>query len=795
MSKSVGLPANFNTYHAMRGTNWNNEIAVISNLRGEPSIRTLYKPKKGEMVTEVDLHFDGDRLMFSSIGSHGRWHLFEMKVDGTGLKQISPGNFPDVDFFDSCYLPNGNIAVTSGAGYQGLPCVGGGSPMASMFLLNPKEKTVRQLTFEQDSDWCPTVLNNGRLVYLRWEYTDTPHYFTRVLFHCNPDGTEQMEYYGSNSYFPNAFFYARPIPGRSGKLVGIAGGHHGIGRSGRMLILDPARSRFEASGVVQEIPGYGKKVPALIKDALVNGVWPQFVHPWPLSEKYHLVASKPSGGSLWGIYLVDVFDNMIPVMEVDGSALLEPIPLQKRKTPPIIPDKVQLGEKYANVYLYDVYTGPGLVGIPRGLVKKLRVIAYHFCYNKTGGHASVGVESAWDVKRILGTVPVGADGSAFFKVPANTPLAVQPLDAEGRALQLMQSWFVAMPGENVSCVGCHDKQNMSPPGAPTSASRRIASDIDPWYGPIRPFSFKCEVQPVLDKYCVGCHDGKDRKKPNFTRNDARSYQKDEAYLALHPFVRRPGPESDYHMFKPMEYHATTSELVQMLRKGHHNVKLDREAWERLYTWIDLNVPWRGKWGPRAWRGQDQRKRRQELAMLYANVDDDPEGEHDRCIADYSKRTPVTPVKPKPLPRVTARAPKVSGWPFDAATAKKRQAAAGAQKSIDLGGGQSIKLVRIPAGDFVMGSRDGFPDERPLSRVKIEQPFWMGATEITNAQYKLFDQTHNSRFIDQQWKDHTTPGYPANQPGQPVIRISWKRAMAFCKWLSDKTGMNVTLPTE
>ncbi|MHC4202885.1 MAG: TolB-like translocation protein, partial [Planctomycetota bacterium] len=261
----------------MRGTNWNNEIAVISNLRGEPSIRTLYKPKKGEMVTEVDLHFDGDRLMFSSIGSHGRWHLFEMKVDGTGLKQISPGNFPDVDFFDSCYLPNGNIAVTSGAGYQGLPCVGGGSPMASMFLLNPKEKTVRQLTFEQDSDWCPTVLNNGRLVYLRWEYTDTPHYFTRVLFHCNPDGTEQMEYYGSNSYFPNAFFYARPVPGRSGKIVGVAGGHHGIGRSGRMLILDPAKSRFEASGVVQEIPGYGKKVPAVIKDALVNGVWPQFV--------------------------------------------------------------------------------------------------------------------------------------------------------------------------------------------------------------------------------------------------------------------------------------------------------------------------------------------------------------------------------------------------------------------------------------------------------------------------------------------------------------------------------------
>ena len=104
-------------------------------------------------------------------------------------------------------------------------------------------------------------------------------------------------------------------------------------------------------------------------------------------------------------------------------------------------------------------------------------------------------------------------------------------------------------------------------------------------------------------------------------------------------------------------------------------------------------------------------------MLYANVDDDPEGEHDRCIAENSRRGPVTPVKPKPLPEVTARAPKVSGWPFDAATAKKRQAAAGeAQKSIDLGGGQIIKLVRIPAGEFVMGSADGYPDERPRAKL-------------------------------------------------------------------------------
>lgn len=80
-------------------------------------------------------------------------------------------------------------------------------------------------------------------------------------------------------------------------------------------------------------------------------------------------------------------------------------------------------------------------------------------------------------------------------------------------------------------------------------------------------------------------------------------------------------------------------------------------------------------------------------------------------------------------------------------------------------------------------------------VKVDRPFWMGSFEITNAQYALFDSKHNSRYIDQQWKDHTTAGYPANLPDQPVIRISWQNAEAFCKWLSEKTGQAFTLPTE
>ena len=73
-------------------------------------------------------------------------------------------------------------------------------------------RNIHQVCFEQDHDYCPVVLNNGRVLYLRWDYTDTPHVWNRILMSMNPDGTGQMEYYGSGSYWPNAVFYARPIP-------------------------------------------------------------------------------------------------------------------------------------------------------------------------------------------------------------------------------------------------------------------------------------------------------------------------------------------------------------------------------------------------------------------------------------------------------------------------------------------------------------------------------------------------------------------------------------------------------
>ncbi|MEI7733791.1 MAG: hypothetical protein WCO56_29775 [Verrucomicrobiota bacterium] len=494
-----------------------NEIATLAFKQSDTRMTTLYKPAQNWFVGDVDLNFDADRMLFSSIGTQNRWQVFEIKADGTGLRQVSKGAAPDVDNYDPMYLPDGRIIFDSSATFQGVPCVGGKDYVANLHIMNADGTGVRRLCFDQDNDWCPVMLPNGRVMYLRWEYTDSAHYFSRVLMSMNPDGTGQTEFYGSDSYWPNSLFYARPLPGSDTKFVGIISGHHGVRRMGEMVLFDAAKGRQEDSGAIQRIPGYGKPVKGIIKDRLVDDSWPKFLHPYPITDKLFLVAAQLSAKSTWGIYLADIYDNLVLLKQEPGYALFEPLPLRKTTRPPAIVDKVNLSDPNASVYIHNVYSGDGLKGVPRGTVKSLRVFQYEYAYRNMGGHYYVGMEGPWDVRRIIGTVPVCEDGSAMFKIPANRPVAVQPLDAHGQALQQMRSWFVGMPGENVSCVGCHEKQNQSTALTVASAARMEPVLPTPWHGPKRGFSFLREVQPVLDQYCVGCHDGQGQAagRPNF----------------------------------------------------------------------------------------------------------------------------------------------------------------------------------------------------------------------------------------------------------------------------------------
>ena len=232
------------TSDTIRRTGWDNEISELSNLRGEVKVRTVYRHPNKSVMKHMDLHFDGKRIMFSGVGANGRWGILEVNTQGENVKELTPSDQKDIQWFDGCYLPEeGYIVGCSTAGMQGLPCVNGSQPMVNIYKVNTKTKAVRQLTFEQDSDWHPRVHHDGRVMYLRWEYTDTPHYFARYMFHMNPDGTSQMELWGSGSYFPTAYCWARPIPNHSSMIVGTVSGHHSKSETGRLVLINPALGR------------------------------------------------------------------------------------------------------------------------------------------------------------------------------------------------------------------------------------------------------------------------------------------------------------------------------------------------------------------------------------------------------------------------------------------------------------------------------------------------------------------------------------------------------------------------
>ncbi len=974
----LGLPANWNGNASLPRQGYDDEIAVLSPVRPDGKLTTLYQPERDVFVGDLNLNWDGQRLLFSSLASNNTWQVFEIGVDGKGLRQVTPDDAKDVDNYNACYLPDGALLFSSTATFLGVPCVFGSSYIGNLYRLETNA-SIRQVTFEQEHDWHPTVMPDGRILYTRWEYTDASHSNSRMLFQMNPDGTDQRAFRGSGSWFPGSLFYAKPVPGHPGRVVGIASGHHGVARVGRLLIFETPEGRADGNGIAQEIPGRGKVVEPIVRDQLIQG-YPQFLMPWPLGDpstalgagKYFLVSCKPDAVAPWGIYLVDVFDNITLLKELPGEALFEPIPLRATERPPVIPSRVDLTKSEATVHIHDLYEGPGLAGVPRGTVKALRLVGYEFSRRGNGGlYGTIGSDGPWDMRRVIGTVPVEADGSVKFKLPANTPLMFQPLDEKGQALQLMRTWITAMPGETVSCAGCHEDPGVAPMRRASRASQAAPATITPWYGPTRGFSFTREVQPVLDKYCVSCHgstpltaggstaltagDGTRTNRPNFkggiplagwTSQMAGHWggggKFTTAYWELQRYVRRPGIESDRGLFTPLEFHFSTTELGQLLRKGHHGVQLDAEAYSRLVTWADQNAPFYGRWGDVPGINTNNlclmNQRLLESRRKYAPMGpfDDPE------IMPETPPFDTTPVKPSDNPQSAIHNSQLDGWPFsadDAVRLQKQSTPSGApalqliplvkqagtppppvrakfvrvwagpakwlqiaeaeiisggrnvalgqpaKQSSTYGGGWDAKnavdgkregqathsrngdhewweveladacvieklefwprpgvcavrlaeakvelldaqrnvvwervtpktigdkvtfnvgtpasqtdlaVAWIPAGEFLMGSADGHTDERPVHRQKIARGFWMTRCEITNEQFKQFDPQHESGTEDRHGYQFGVTGYPLDAANQPVVRVSWDEAQAYCRWLSQKLGKRVTLPTE
>jgi hypothetical protein len=590
-------------------------------------VRTLLADAKG-VIRNPDVSYDGRRILFSWKKDLHKddYHLYEMDAASGQVRQLTDGG--GVADYEGCYLPDGGIMFNSTRCVQTVDCWW--TEVSNLYRCDADGRQLRRLTYDQVHDNYPTVTHDGRVLYTRWDYNDRGQLYPQPLFEMNPDGTSQTEFYGNNSWFPTTIIHARGLPG-SRHVIAIATGHHSD-QSGKLILIDPAKGRQENDGVQLIAPVRATKAERI--DAYGQD-GDQFQYPYPLSETDFLVTYAPKnpgrdGRKGFGIYWMDVDGHRELLVWDDAVSCNQPVPVVARSRPRLRPSTVDERKTTGTYYVQDVYAGPGLKDVPRGTIKSLRVVALDYRAagvgnNGNGGPAGGALVSTpvainngtWDVKRVLGSVPVEADGSAYFTVPARTPVYFQLLDAKGYTVQSMRSWSTLQPGERASCVGCHESKNSVPP-VTTYAQRNGPRELQPFYGPARGFSYAKEIQPIWDKHCVRCHTGEKDKPFSLLatpREDTKAKRFwTESYLNLtqhgkpNKFVNWLNVQSIPPMLPPYFAGAVKSDLLKQLEAGHHDVKLSREELEKIACWIDLLVPFCGDYTEaNAWTDAEKAK--------------------------------------------------------------------------------------------------------------------------------------------------------------------------------------------
>ena len=647
------------------------DLYVLGELRPDTKPRPLLRGHLGKgrlgkgIIRGYDLSYDGRRIVFGFWNAdvkrpapkirfeydcyvtEGHANLYELDVQQGQVRQLTSEPWHDVD---PCYLPSGRIAFASERCGHNAQCDPNpwSEPMVNLYTISGDGGDLRRLTSHKDSDNFARVLQDGRVSYTRWEYHERGGLLrTQSLWVSRPDGTQEDALFKEHLDLPFSLEEARAVPGGT-SIVAVATGHH-TNPAGAIVRIDLKRgiSSIEAMQIVtpgvSEFEGGLGGVP--VPEGGVGG-YGYYTTPWPLSQKYFLVAYNPGryptgdagpqkaipwGHYLagvpdvdmtraegYGLYVIDVYGNRELIYRDPDFSCLSPIPMVPRPSPPTLPSAIDPQSDDATLLVTDVHQG---LDVPEGTVKYIRVSeAMPWPYTKQGA-SRYPREYDYTMKRTIGIVPVESDGSAHFTVPASVGLYFQALDAEFIEVRRMRSLLSFQPGERRSCTGCHETQAAAPRSAVVLAAGRAASTPEPppW-GNQRPISFLRDVQPVLDKHCVSCHSGVKPAAdvdlfpgltgPAHDRAHCTSFDTLTKYVPRShvPFVERKGTVK-FDITQPYQFGSGKSKLVALLKQGHEKVKLSRDEWLIVLTWIDNNGLYGGSfvsvhdWGRWGYRPQ------------------------------------------------------------------------------------------------------------------------------------------------------------------------------------------------
>ena len=656
-------------------------LCVLKGLAGGGEVREILTGSYSQGgIGRCDLSYDGKRIVFPFAGKRevataygdGKpgvrggacyaYDIYEVGVDGGGLKRLTNGG--ETEDTEPIYLPDGRIAFMTSRDDRYVQC-GDWALACGMYTMDRDGGDLRQVTEPKEGEFYPSMLEDGRIMYTRWDYVMKGYNVIQQLWAVNPDGRKAGLLFGDHYAFsvgPIAFQEARQIPGTS-KVICVGAAHHNTG-VGPVMIVDTKQNRGGRDSMVNVTPEVGYPEinqgifnevcqeqlagEGIIRHINVTG-W--YSSPYPLSENHYLVSYSFEKNNAtrngYGLYLMDVHGSKELIYRAKGSSCYGAIPLRTRPKPRVIPDKVKGvdPDEPARVVITDIYQG--LDGVSRGEVKYLRILETLSKTVRTNPQrCDVGVSSGWGMRGVLGIVPVEEDGSAHFFLPPYKQIFFEALDEDFLEIRRMRNFMNVMPGEAVSCVGCHEPYGFVPKNVamPKAMKRDPSKIIAPPWG-LGGFSFKKFVQPVLDNSCVRCHDGSEGTDKSFDlrgknmvtapfaydRDQGPQHAVSDSFLKLLDYISYIRVGSYQGEKLPLGVNATgsrQSKLMNILKKGHYGVSLDESQWRALAAWIDCNAPYYGGWDEivllpsssktkllRAATNDDRKRRRQRIAEL------------------------------------------------------------------------------------------------------------------------------------------------------------------------------------
>lgn len=551
------------------------------NLRtGEVSI--LLETATG-CIRDPKVHYDAEKLIFAyrKDGSN-YYNLYEMNVDGSNLRQVTSGAFDD---YEPEYLPDGDIVFISTRAKRWVGCWM--TQVGTIHRCDGNGDNIKRLSCNIEHDNTPAILPNGQILYMRWEYVDRSQVEYHHLWTMNPDGTNQAVYYGNETSW-GVFLGCRPIPGDD-RVIGIySPGHGHRDQYGWLSYFSSKYGPDDPKGLEHIQSQWGK---AMLAD------------PWPMSANTILV-SDLNKGRIVSVEKGAKNYNLRNIYEIKNNTrkwiAQSPRPIMKRQREKVIAARSDDESPTGKHILIDIYSSSKMKGVKRGEIKKLLILeTLPKPVNFSGGPDTLTFLGTFNLERILGTVPVEPDGSAYFELPANRPVFYVALDENDLSVKRMQSFTCAMPGETMACLGCHEtrKHSLANAGDTTRimATQRPASKIERIADAPDVPDFARDVQPVLDKYCIECHNNKVRKGRLSLEGDMGCNWSMSYYSLI--MRNQVGDGRNGLGNQPIRsLGSSASPLLGKLEGTHHKVKAERADWVKVWAWIEAGAPFCGTYG-------------------------------------------------------------------------------------------------------------------------------------------------------------------------------------------------------